>query len=100
MWDNPALIHGIAMKAAGKLVVYSASGHFFERSREHLLELVCVGTGVRARPAERNSASCVLVDQQIDSRRMWKFRRAAESAMLLVEHLQGRLHNLIHDLWR
>src|SRR6266404_536838 len=63
------------MKASGQLVVHAAPSHLLESRREYL-------------PKPRVARAGVLIDQQIEHRRMREFRRAAESAILLVEHFK------------
>src|SRR5207302_231401 len=74
MRHHPALVDGITVKASRQLVVYAAACHLFEGRGEDLAELLVTRAGV-------------LINQQIESRRMGELRSAAESAVLLIEHL-------------
>src|SRR6266581_2049041 len=108
MGDDPTLVHGVAMKAASKLVVHSATGHLFESCGEYVPKLLARGTFVHAgsahvgtdalvRPAERSSA-CVVKDKQVKDRRMREFRCGAESTIGFVKHLQRGFDDFINNL--
>ena len=66
---HPALVDRVAMESSGKLVVDSAARHLSERRNDDVAHV-------------RIARSRIAVQQQIDRRRMRKFRRAAEAAML------------------
>src|SRR5437016_2365780 len=102
------------MKAAGKLVVNATARHLLKRGREDMLQIfsgVHVGTGVLSLAtvyvgmgaltrSTMRSIALILVNQQIDHRRMRKFRRASESAVSLVKHLQGGIDDFLNNLRR
>ena len=72
MRHAPALIHRIAMKPAGQLVVDASRTHFFERKR---------GDFQHPRVASR----LITFKQQIERRRMREFRRASKSSVARVK---------------
>ena len=81
--DEPALIDGIAMEAAGQLIVDATAGHFFERGFGHGEQVFVFFT------CGRRAADCPLIafEDQIDGRGMGEFRGAAEAAVLDVKEL-------------
>src|SRR5260370_24571789 len=83
MRHHPTLIDGITVKASCQLVVNAAVGHLFEGRGEDPAELLVTGAGV-------------LIDQQIESRRMRELWSTAESAVLLIEHLPRGIDNLLN----
>src|SRR6266567_3058294 len=103
------------MEPSGELIVNPTPRHFFQSGGEDmskLLSIACgatgvlarpdivrVGTGVHARPAERSSA-LVLINHQINHRSMRKLGRTPETALSLVKHLESRVNNLLNNLWR
>ena len=82
MRHDPALVNRIAVKASGKLVVYAAASHFLQRRDEYVPQSLVAGISI-------------LVNQEIDRRRMRELRCAAEAAVARVEHLERGLHNVI-----
>src|SRR5229473_2144273 len=74
MGYEPAFVDGVAMEAAGKLVVDAAVGHFFEGGFGHGEEMFFLGL-------------LVALEDEIDGRRVREFRGAAEAAVLDVEEL-------------
>ncbi len=72
MRHAPALVHRIAMEPAGHLVIHAAGAHFLERERGHFQH-------------PRAAACLVAFEQQIERRRMRKFRRAAKSSVARIE---------------
>src|SRR6266550_4671311 len=100
------------MEASGKLVVNATARHLLQRGREDMLQIVSgvhvgtgalslatvyVGTGALTRSAMR-SIALILIDQQINHGRMRKFRRASESAVSFVKHLQGGIDDFLNNL--
>ena len=74
MGDEPALVDGIAMEAAGKLVIDAATGHFFEGGFGHGEKMFFFRL-------------LIALKDQVDSRRVRELRGAAEAAVLNVEKL-------------
>ncbi len=74
MGDEPALVDGVAMEAAGELIVDAAAGHFFEGGFGHREEMFFFGL-------------LVALEDEIDGRGVWKLRSAAEAAVLDVKKL-------------
>src|SRR4051794_2517593 len=105
MWNYPALINRIAMKATRQLVINPATRHLLERDGEDLLQFrgivrsgivfvrtclsnVHVETAALGRLAELCSAqSQILIDQQTQKRGGGNFWPPAETAMIFVKHL-------------
>ena len=81
----PALVHRITVEAARQLVVHAAAGHAVERGADD-------GEQVRL------AAGLVLLQQQLQGRRMGKLGRAAEAAIADVKELGGRFDNRVHHL--
>src|SRR6266850_2714746 len=73
--DEPAFIDGIAMEAAGKLIVDSAAGHLFEGGFSHGEEVFFFRL-------------LVAFEDEVDGGGVWKFRGAAEAAVFYVEQLR------------
>ena len=81
---HPALIHAVAMKTSGKLVVDAASRHLFERrSKCFASPLIVVAHG--------------RFEQQVERRRMGKLGLRTEPAVARVELRDDRLGNLFHE---
>src|SRR5260370_9499424 len=72
--DEPAFVHGVAMEAAGELVIDAATGHFFESSLGHSAEMLFCGL-------------LVALKDEVDSGRVRKFWGAAKATVLDVEEL-------------
>ena len=81
---HPALVHAVAMKAAGKLIVDAAARHLFQRHREGFARL-------------RVAAVHRQLQQQIERRRMRKLGLRAESAVARIELRNDRRRNLVHQ---
>src|SRR5947208_2436382 len=74
MGDEPAFIDGIAMEAAGELVVNAAAGHFFEGGFGHGEQMFFFRL-------------LIALKDEIDSRGVREFRGTAKTAVLDVEKL-------------
>ncbi len=82
MGNEPALIHRIAVKAAGELVVDAATRHFFERGfrdGQQMLLFSANGRGL-----------LIALQNEVDGRSVGEFRRLAEAAVFDVELLRDR----------
>ena len=73
--NHPALIHAVAVKAPGKLVVDAAARHLFKRRREGIPRLLVVA-------AHRH------LQQQVQRRRVRKLRLRTEAAIARVKLAQ------------
>jgi hypothetical protein len=88
MRDDPALVHTVAMKTAGKLVVHPTASHLFERGHGGTaccpvllaIRLACDGLAGKMK-------------QQIERGRMWKLRLCAEAAVTRIELVQRSLRD-------
>ena len=69
---DPALIHGVAMEAAGELVINAAARHLLQRSHDDGAEKIFAGTRIA-------------VNDEIHDRGMRKFWLRAEAPVLHVE---------------
>src|SRR5205814_4719655 len=76
--NEPALVHRVAVEAAGELVVDAAAGHFFERGFRYSEQMFFFGL-------------LVALEQEINRWGMREFWRAAEAAILNVEELRDGL---------
>jgi hypothetical protein len=72
--DQPAFVNGVAVEAAGELVVDTAAGHFFKRGFGHRKEMFFFGL-------------LVTLKNQINCRGVREFRGVAEAAVFDVEKL-------------
>src|SRR5882762_1871909 len=84
MRDEPAFIDGVAVEAAGELVVDAAAGHFFEGGFGHGEEMFFFRL-------------LVALEDEIDGRRVREFRGAAKAAVLDVEELGDGFDLRIND---
>ena len=84
MGDEPALVDGIAMEAAGKLVIDAATGHFFEGRFGHGEKMFFFRL-------------LIALKDQVDSRRVRELRGAAEAAVLNVEKLRDGFDLRVDD---
>ena len=75
---EPALVHGIAVKAAAQLIVHAALGHFPQSEQGGVEGFAVAGAGVEAH-------------EEIEHRGAGEFGRAAEAAVVAVE---GAAENL------
>ncbi len=93
MGDEPAFVDGIAMEAAGELVVDAAAGHFFEGGFGHGEEMLVFFT------CGRRAADGLLIalEDQVDGRGVREFGGAAEAAVLDVEKLRDRFDLRVDD---
>ena len=82
---HPALIHAVAMKPSGKLVVNAAARHLFERRTQN------------ASPAMLVVAVHGHLQQQVERRRMGKLGLRAEPAVARIELRDNRFGNLVHE---
>ena len=113
MRHDPALVHRIAMEAARQLVINTAPRHLLQSVNENRAQLftisLVIARVVTARvvtglcpvqagysPASKLPSTNVLIHNQIERRRMRKFRSTSKSAIHLVKHLPRRFHNRIN----
>ncbi len=85
MRHSPMLVHAVAVKPAGQLVVDAAARHLFQRQKGDVAEHRA------ARP--RGLIAHEAVEQQIHHRRMEELRGMAEAAVFAVEGLHRRVEN-------
>ncbi len=74
MGDEPAFVDGVTVETTSELVIDAAASHFFEGCFSHREEMFFFRL-------------LVTLEDEINGRRVWKFRSAAEAAVLDVEKL-------------
>ena len=85
MRHHPVLIHRIAVEPARQMVIHSALRHLLQRGGHNVEQLRVPGFQVA-------------LHQQVNGAGMRKLGRGAEPAMLRVEHLYSRFHNVVNQV--
>ncbi len=85
MGNNPVFVHGVAMEAAGKLVVDAALRHLLEGDDGNVQQMLVAGFDVA-------------LHHEVECAGMRKLGRSAEAAMIGVEELYRRFHHALDEL--
>ena len=85
---HPVLVHGVAMKASGQMVIDAALRHLFQCDAHHIEQ--------RGACFFRLSFHRAL-QQQVDGAGMRKLGRGAKATVLRIKQLHCRFHNAVHQ---
>src|SRR5206468_5108037 len=84
VWDQPALVDRVTMKAPAELIV--------NPSTRHLLE-----SGLRDEKQLRVACTLITLEDEVHRARVRKFRATSKAAVVRVESLQHRVDLCIHQ---